>query len=74
MAYGDFKDLTTRTSSYKMLHDKAVNIWKNAKYDGYQRVLASVFYKCSDKKKNLLCVQINLLIVVLRMKICQTSN
>ena len=37
MAYGDFKDLTRRTASDKMLSDKAFNIAKNPKYDGYQR-------------------------------------
>ena len=36
MAYGDFKDLTRRTASDKMLSDKAFNIAKNPKYDGYQ--------------------------------------
>ena len=35
MAYGDFKDLTRRTASDKILHDKAFNIAKNPKYDGY---------------------------------------
>ena len=49
-AYGDFKDLTRRTAFNKMLHDKAFNIAKNPKYDGYQRGLASMVYKCFDKK------------------------
>ena len=50
MAYGDFKDLTKRTASDKILHDKAFNIAKNAKYDEYQRGLASIVYKFFDKK------------------------
>ena len=50
MAHGDFKDLTRRTASHKILRDKAFNIAKNPKYDGYQRGLASMFYKCFDKK------------------------
>ena len=50
MAYGDFKDLTRRTASDKILRDKAFNIAKNSKYDGYQRGLASMVYKCFDKK------------------------
>ena len=50
MAYGDFKDLTRRTASDKILRDKAFNIAKNPKYDGYQRGLASMLYKCFDKK------------------------
>ena len=50
MAYGDFKDLATRTASDKGLSDKAFNIAKNPKYDRYQRGLASMVYKCFDKK------------------------
>ena len=37
MGYGDFKDLSRRTASDKVWHDKALNITKNPKYDGYQR-------------------------------------
>ena len=43
MAYGDFKDLKKRTASDKVLRDKAFNIAKNPKYDGYQRGLALWF-------------------------------
>ena len=50
MAYGDFKDLSGRTTSDKVLRDKAFNIAKNPKYDGYQRGLASMVYKYFDKK------------------------
>ena len=50
MAYGDFKDLAKRTASDKVLRDKAFNIAKNLKYDGYQRGLASMVYKFFDKK------------------------
>ena len=49
MAYGDFKDLKRRTASDKILRDKAFNIAKNPKYDGYQRDLASMIYKFFDK-------------------------
>ena len=45
MAYGDFKNLAKRTASDKVLRDKAFNIAKNLKYDGYQRGLASIVYK-----------------------------
>ena len=48
MSYGDFKDLAT--ASDKILRDKAFNIAKIPKYDGYQRGLASTVYKCFDKK------------------------
>ena len=50
MAYGDFKDLTKRTIVDKVLRDKALKIASDQKYDGYQRVLASVVYKFFDKK------------------------
>ena len=35
MAHGDFKDLTRRTVSDEILCDKAFNIAKYPKYDGY---------------------------------------
>ena len=50
MASGNFKDLKRRTASDKILGDKAFNIAKNPKYDGYQRELASMVYKFFDKK------------------------
>ena len=50
MAYGDSKDLARRTASDKVLRDKAFNIAKNPKYDGYQRGLASMVYKFFNKK------------------------
>ena len=50
MAYGNFKDLARRTASNKVLRDKAFNIAKTPKYDGYQRRLASMLYKFFDKK------------------------
>ena len=49
MAYGDFEDLIRRTTSDKILHDKAFNIAKNLKYDGYQLGLESMVYKFFDK-------------------------
>ena len=49
-AYSDSKDLTKRTAADKVLEDKAFNIAKDLKYDGYQRGLASVVYKFFDKK------------------------
>ena len=45
-----FKDLAKRTASDKVLRDKAFNIAKNPKYDGYQRGLASMVYNFFDKK------------------------
>ena len=50
MTYGDFKDLSRRTASDKVLRNKAFNIAKDPKYDGYQRGVASVAYKYFDKK------------------------
>ena len=39
-----------RTVSDKVLRDKAFNIAKNPKNDGYQRGLADMVYKFFDKK------------------------
>ena len=50
MEYGDFKDLKRRTASDQILRDKAFNIAKDPKYDGYQRGLPSMVYKFFDKK------------------------
>ena len=50
MTYGDFKDLARRTASDNVLRDKAFNVAKNPKYDGYQRGLPSMVYKFFDKK------------------------
>ena len=49
-AYSDSKDLATRIIWNKILKDKAYEIARNPKYDGYQRALASVVYKFFDKK------------------------
>ena len=45
MAYGDFEDLARKTAADKVLRDKAFNIAKDPKYDGYCMV-----YKLFDKK------------------------
>ena len=50
MAYVNFKDLTKRTASDKILRAKAFNIAKNSKYNGYQREIASMVYKLFKKK------------------------
>ena len=50
MTYRDFEDLARRTASETVLRDKAFNIAKNPKYDGYERGLASAVYKFFDKK------------------------
>ena len=47
---GDFKDLPKRATTDKALRDKAFNIVKNPKYNGYQRRTASVSYKFFDKE------------------------
>ena len=44
MAYGDFKDLAKRTAADKVLRDKAFNIAKDSKCDGYQRGLVLILY------------------------------
>ena len=49
-AYSDSKNLTKRTIADKILRDKAFNIAKDTKYDGYERGLASMVYKFFDSK------------------------
>ena len=49
-ANSDSKNLTKRTIANKILRDKAFNIAKDKKYDGYQRGLASMVYQFFDKK------------------------
>ena len=56
MAYGDFKDIARRTATDNVLCDKALNITKKLKYNGYQQGLASMVYiflikKASDTNK-----------------------
>ena len=50
MVYGDFEYLTRRKASDNILCDKALNIAKNQKYDGYKEDLASMVDKVFDKK------------------------
>ena len=49
-AYADNKDLLNRTQADKILRYKAYGIANNPQYDGYQRGLASMVYKCFDSK------------------------
>ena len=56
-------DLYGRTASDKALLDKAFNVDKNLKYDGYQSDLAEVVYKFFEKKPSGLM----LLMVLLHM-------
>ena len=57
MAYGDFKDLAKRTAADRVLKNKAFNIAKDPKYDGYQRGLASMVHKFFGKKTAGICVK-----------------
>ena len=50
MAHGDFKDLPKRTLADKALRDKASDITKNPKLDGYQHGLPSIVHTFFDKK------------------------
>ena len=49
MAYEDFKGLLRKTASDKMLRDKAFNIAKSPKYDGYQNLLALMVHRFFEK-------------------------
>ena len=44
--------LARRTASDKVLRDKAFNIARNPKYDGYQRGVASMVHKFFAKKSS----------------------
>ena len=51
MVYKDFKDLLRRTASDKLLHDRALNVSSDPRYDRYQRYqLASMVYKIFHTK------------------------
>ena len=65
MAYGVFKDLPRRTTSDKVLHNKAFNFAKNPKYAEYQISLASMVYKFFIK---------SLLVVLLNSKLFQIDK
>ena len=64
MAYGNFKNLTWRTASDKILRGKAFNIVKNPKNDGYHRDSASMVYTFLTKR---------LQMEQLKTRICQIS-
>ena len=64
MVLGDFSDLARRTASDKIFDDKAFNIAKSPKYDGYQRGLVWMIYNFDDKK----------LVKQLKMRIFHTKN
>ena len=63
--YPDFKDLTRRTASDKILRDEAFNFAKSPKHDGYQRGFASMISNFFDKKS---CGE------AAKIKICQKKN
>ena len=67
MTYGDFKDLPKRIVSDKILHDKAFNIVKNPKYDGYRCGFASMTYQFLLKKLLVLILPV----VLLKVKLYQ---
>ena len=69
MPCGDFKDLAKRTTSAKVLCDKAFNIAKNPKYGGYQRSLASVVYNFLRKSPKVVILN-----PLLKMKLNQMNN
>ena len=72
IAFGNFKDLSRRAVSNKLLHDKAFNIAQNQKYDGYQLGIASMEQNCLIK--SLLHLMLIHMVVLLKMKLCQINN
>ena len=74
MAYGDFKDLARITASDKVLRDKAFNIAKNLKYDGYQKGLASMVYNFFDKKRQAkLVLQTQVVVLIYRQSLMKNQ-
>ena len=73
MAYGDFRDLTRRTVSGKILSGKAFNIAINPKYSGHQRALASMVYKYCDKNCSSLADK-SVGVVLLKMKYVKAAS
>ena len=65
MAHAYFKDFTKKTDSDKILRDKAFNIAKNPKYDGYQQELLQ--WSIDFLIKNILVEQ-------LKIRIFQTKS
>ena len=61
MTHKDFKGLTRRTNSDKILCDKVFNLAKNPKYYGYQRSLASMVYEFFEKKLSVATLKIFLI-------------
>ena len=72
MAYGDFKDLTSRTASDKTLHAKHLILLKTQNIMDINADLLQWFINILIKKL-LLHEQLNLRIVVLKMRIIHSS-
>ena len=66
MAYRDFRDLPKRAAS------KAFNIAKNPKYDGNVYKFKSLLLGAHGQRT--LLSEINLLVVLLKVRLCQTIN
>ena len=73
MAYGDFKDLNRRTAADQVLRDKAFNIAKIPKYDGYQRRLAWVVYNFLIKNFQVVLLKKNYAKWTISIRITQTN-
>ena len=71
--YQNELDKSKLTAPNKVLRDKAFNTAKNPKYDGYQKGFAAMVYKFFDKKISGTPAD-NVLVVILKMRIFQTTN
>ena len=65
VAFGDFKDLPRRIAYDKVLCNETFNLDKNPKFHEYPSELVSVVYKVFDNF---------LLVMLLKVKLCQTNN
>ena len=52
ITWRDLRICQEKTASENVLRNKTFDFGKNPKHDGYQRGLASTFYKCFDKKSS----------------------
>ena len=69
MCYRYLKNLPRRAVSDKVLRDKAFNIDKNPKYNGYQHLFQRFKYLLMES-----LLQLILQVMLLKTNLCQTNN
>ena len=76
MTYEDFNNFPRGEASDKVLSDKACNIAKNPKYDPRSKILIRDCFNGAPLLVLILILltQINLQVVLLKVKLCKTKN